>query len=390
MKVAFTLGSEKISGGTYVIFEHAIRIGRKDNIEVAIITEHVVDIKTGLDWHPEARELKWLTYNEAKDIEFDIAIGTWWRTIYELPRINAKNYCYFVQSIESKFYTLPNDNIIRKLADSTYKLNLPIITEATWIKEHLKHHYNINAYLVKNGVRKDIYIQDGQSVAPRLGDGKIRVLIEGPLKVDFKNTEKAIELANKSDADEVWLMTSTPMSSYPNVDRVISQVPIFKTPEIYRACDLILKLSYVEGMFGPPLEMFHCGGTAIVYDVTGHDEYMVHKYNSYIVARDNEQKVIDHINYLKKHYNVLNELKGNALTTAQNWHGWETAAEQFELALNNIIKAQTVSQDELKKSCEFFFDWYVIAENYRLANINQRIKGRVKRTLKSLKVKFFG
>jgi len=95
--------------------------------------------------------------------------------------------------------------------------------------------------------------------------------------VFFKNVEKTIELCLQSDADEIWLLTSTEISEYPGVDKCFSRVAIEKTPEIYRSCDVLVKLSYVEGMFGPPLEMFHCGGTAIVYDVTGHDEYIKHK-----------------------------------------------------------------------------------------------------------------
>jgi hypothetical protein len=47
------------------------------------------------------------------------------------------------------------------------------------------------------------------------------------------------------------------------------EVIYFDTPLVYRSCDILGKLSYVEGMFGPPLEMFHCGWTAIVYNVTG-------------------------------------------------------------------------------------------------------------------------
>lgn len=388
MKIAFTLGSEKISGGTYVIFEHAIRINRQDNFEVTIITEHVINKDLDLSWHPEARELNWGTYDLCND-EFDILIGTWWRTVYEMPRVRAKNYCYFVQSIESKFYSAPNDNIIRQLVDSTYKLGMPIITEATWIKDYLLDNYNINAYLVKNGIRKDVYTTTGEYIVPKLEKGKLRILVEGPLGVDFKNTEKSLELARKSNADEVWLMTSTPLKHHKLADRVFSQVPIFKTPEIYRSCDLVLKLSYVEGMFGPPLEMFHCGGTAVVYDVTGHDEYMVHKYNSYVVHRDNEQKVIDYLNYLKKHYKTLSELKSNASITASNWYGWDDAAECFKQSLFDIVEHGTINQVILKQNCAFFFNWYVIAENYRLANISKRATGRIKRTLKSLKVKFF-
>lgn len=73
-----------------------------------------------------------------------------------------------------------------------------------------------------------------------------------------------------------------------------------KQPEIYRSCDVIVKLSYIEGMFGPPLEMFHCGGTAIVYDVTGHDEYIVHEKNALVVKTDDDKQVINYIKWIKK------------------------------------------------------------------------------------------
>jgi glycosyltransferase involved in cell wall biosynthesis len=307
-----------------------------------------------------------------------------------MPRINAKNYCYFVQSIESKFYNANNDDIIRQLVDSTYKIGMPIITEATWIKDYLSDHYNINAYLVKNGIRKDVYTSDGSVIESRLGNGKLRILVEGPLGVDFKNTKKALEIARKSNADEVWLMTSTPLKRHKLADRVFSQVPIFRTPEIYRSCDIVLKLSYVEGMFGPPLEMFHCGGTAIVYDVTGHDEYMVHKYNSYVVHRDNESKVIDYINYLKKHYSVLHDLQRNASITASNWHDWDKAASDFECSLVDIANRGTIVKNELQQTCSFFFKWYVIAENYRLKYVNRGSVNKIKQTFKLLKIKFTG
>ena len=35
---------------------------------------------------------------------FDLVFATWWKTALELHRINAYQYAYFVQSIESRFY----------------------------------------------------------------------------------------------------------------------------------------------------------------------------------------------------------------------------------------------------------------------------------------------
>jgi hypothetical protein len=260
----------------YVIFEHAIRINRRSHFEVVMLTENEIQ-HSDLFWHPEAQELEWSTVQKCKDEEFEAIISTWWLTCYDLYQLKAKAYIYFNQSVESKFYK--ENEILNKLyADSTYLLGLSVITEATWIKNYLKEHYGINASLVRNGIRKDIYKKDGKAVATR-EEGKLRVLVEGPLNVFFKNTEGTIKLVTESKADEVWLLTSSDIEEYPGVDRVFSRVPILKTPEIYRSCDVVVKLSYVEGMFGPPLEMFHCGGTAIVYNVTGHDEYIIHDRN---------------------------------------------------------------------------------------------------------------
>ena len=47
----------------------------------------------------------------------------------------------------------------------------------------------------------------------------------------------------------------------------------------YARSDVVLKLSRVEGMFGPPLEGFHRGATCVVTPVTGHDEYVEHGWN---------------------------------------------------------------------------------------------------------------
>ena len=83
-------------------------------------------------------------------------------------------------------------------------------------------------------------------------------------------------------------MTASAVEAVAGVDRVFSRVPILETPRVYRSCDVLVKLSYIEGMFGPPLEMFHCGGTAIVYRVTGHEQYIRHDDNSLVVTPDDE------------------------------------------------------------------------------------------------------
>lgn len=337
--IAFLLWSPDISGGTNVIFEHATRM-RQQGHDITIICDDKPDSKR-LAWFPGAEKLNWLNYNEAATSEFDIAIATWWRTVFSLHTIKAKKYAYFVQSIESRFYP-EQDTALRTLVNATYSLPLNFITEATWIKNHLQKYYQQNALLVRNGINKSWFNEGVQPEAPRV-PGKLRVLVEGPLNVSFKNTELAVALCRQSQADEVWLVTSTETGAYPGVDRLFSRVPVAKIGAIYASCDVLVKLSTVEGMFGPPLEIFHTGGTSVSYDVTGYDEYIEHGVNGLVSFSRNNQEIIDFINRLKNDAQELAALKRNALSTAGHWPDWEKSSEQFDAACQQIIHQGTVS-----------------------------------------------
>lgn len=362
-KVIFTLGSPAIGGGTNVIFEHATRM-KIEGEDVYIVTDNKVS-EEEYAWHPLAHTLKWVTYDDIKNMEFDIAIATWWRTVYELYKINSKKYVYFVQSIESKFYP-EEEKGLKILAELTYMLDMKVITEATWIKEYLEK-YGIDAYLVHNGIRKDIFKCDGETYEKCKG---LRVLVEGPIDVGFKNVPKTIELVKKSKADEIWLLTSSNITSYEGVDKVFSRVPPVECSKIYRSCDVIVKLSYVEGMFGPPLEMFHCGGTAIVYDVTGHDEYILHNKNGLVVKTDDECQVIEYINKLTNK-KILSKLKKEALKTASEWISWEESSRRFYEVVKKLSKIESVNQQTIETRSKLFFDIYVQYEN---KNISTRRK----------------
>ena len=306
---------------------------------MVILTGEQIDPKR-YSWHSDAGELEWCTFDNTGHLKFDYAIATWWMGALFLRYVNAETYLYFIQSIESRFH--PNDELanddekgFKRLSENSYLLPLPVITEARWIKEYLGDKYGHDGYLVLNGIRKDLYNVSDDCHALRK-PGRLRVLVEGQLGVSYKNVEKTIALCCQSEADEVWLLTASKIESYPGVDRVFSQVPIEKTPPIYRSCDVLVKLSYVEGMFGPQLEMFHCGGTAIVYNVTGYDEYIQHEVNSLVVQTDDEKGVIGYLNLLKHQPETLERLKCGALDTARSWPDWTVSSQHFETVLKKL------------------------------------------------------
>jgi hypothetical protein len=82
--------------------------------------------------------------------------------------------------------------------------------------------------------------------------------------------------------------------------------------------------------------MFHCGGTAIAYEVTGHDEYIRDGENAYVVKRDDEDRVVELLTKLRKDPGELQRLKTGALQTAHSWPDWRDASMRFVTALEEI------------------------------------------------------
>jgi glycosyltransferase involved in cell wall biosynthesis len=334
LDVAFLLPPPDISGGSNVIFEHAAGLGARGH-RVALVSPGPVDPGQWA-WHPAASELEFCDLARCRERPFDVAVATWFLTVLDLRHLQARRQAYLVQSIETRF-AAESDPESAALADFTYRLPLPVVTEATWIVRHLAAEYGRDATLVRNGMRKDLFTPHG----PRVEDGPaggLRVLVEGPLDVPHKRVELAIQLCHEAGIQDVWLLTRTPCNGHSGVRRVFSRVPLRDTPTIYRSCDVLLKLSTVEGMFGPPLEMMHCGGTCITSDVSGHDEYVRDGENALVVPIGEERRTVAALRRLAGESELLARLRRGALATAAAWPAWDVAAGEMEAFLSRVAR----------------------------------------------------
>jgi hypothetical protein len=106
--------------------------------------------------------------------------------------------------------------------------------------------------------------------------------------------------------------------------------------ELYSSCDVLLKLSTVEGFFGPPLEMMACGGTAVVSKVTGHDEYIVDGVNALVVNLDDSSAAALALTRLRDDRALLTRLKAAGVETARS-RQWSDSVLQFERFLETIL-----------------------------------------------------
>jgi hypothetical protein len=323
-RIVFLCGSLSISGGTNIILTYAQYL-QTAGANVTLL--YLLGEETDSDWHPSFGKLRIANWNNSSAEKYDLAIFTWWRTVLDCSSVNSDKAAYFVQSLENRFARNNGDIDSEIYAASTYFLELPVITVASWIAKSLFVSTGQNGFVVRNGIDKAIFHQNVIPVETPSLD-KLRVLIEGPFDVPMKAVDEAFKVARSINNVEIWHVNPTAQreSVY---SKNFSKVPYREMAKIYKSCDVILKLSRVEGMFGPPLEAFHVGSTAVVSRVTGYSEYIKDGENSLSVDVDDFESAALALAELSANRELLQNLKSNALLTAEAWPSIEESAFKF-------------------------------------------------------------
>lgn len=337
MRIAFIVGDLRtISGGYNVIIEYAAALERLGH-EVCLLTKDRAAPPAA--WHPGLRGLRIRYVGDAADERFDFAFATWWLTFFELSRVRSKVYGYLNQSLESRLHPEPH---YKALSRSTYALPLLMVTEARWLAEFIGMVQPAARVLyVRNGLSRERFPPVD---APPERDGPLRVLVEGPWGVAFKGVPETFEVLRVASARgvrlEVGWLTSDAGGARPTVGgarvELHERVPIDRVRQVLRRYHVLVKLSRVEGMYGPPLELFSQGGTAITTTVTGSDEYVVHGHNGLLVEPCNRSQVVRYLELLDRDPELLSALRRNALATARSYPDWERSGAELAAGLEAI------------------------------------------------------
>ena len=341
MRVAFLVPALDLFGGVGVVVGHARRLRERHGVDAVLVLTRA-DRATGdqgFDGVPV------LELDGARDEHFDVAVATWWETTLHLHDLSADRYAYFVQSMEDRFYGA--DTAERAAAAMTHALPVAMITEARWIADQLEElRGQCNGFLVhyvRNGIDKSVFcLDDGAALAPRV-DGPLRVLVEGRPGVPFKGVDEALAAAAAMrEPARVTLVCADRVAGAPDpagADEVVGPLDAAGMAALYAQTDVVLKLSRVEGMAGPPLEGFHCGATCITTPVTGHDEYISDGRNALLTSWDDERGTSRLLDLLARDRRLLHRLRVGALRTARSWPSTEQSTAMLALALGRIAAA---------------------------------------------------
>jgi glycosyltransferase involved in cell wall biosynthesis len=330
VRVAFLTQDLQLSGGVGVIVHHAVQLSRH-GFEVDLVLTR--DSKLP-DWsHHGLASVRVLRLEEARTRRYDVALATWWETAQHVFELDAARHAWFVQSLEDRFY----DRGSPQRLGAALALDLPVrfVTEARWIADTIEQlHPGEKVLFVRNGIAKDVF--EPIDVVPVAPAGEpLRILIEGSAHVPFKGVAAALEATNAMTAPRHVTLVAGDGSGVglAGVDRAAGPVSQLELARLYAESHVLLKLSRVEGMFGPPLEAFHKGATCVVTPVTGHDEYVVHRENGLIVDWDDRAGTTRALDLLARDRALLHRLRFGALATARAWPSWEQQGQVMAAAL---------------------------------------------------------
>ena len=217
---------------------------------------------------------------------------------------------------------------MKKNANSTYNSLVPInyLTISKWCQKWLKSDFGVNAKYARNGIDLTLF-----PFKERKYNGKIKILIEGNSKDEYKNVDEAFKIVEKLDKSKFeinYLSYEKEPKKWYYVDHFYQKVPHSEVGKLYQENDILIKTSILESFAYPPLEMMSTGGLSLVVPNEGNVEYLKDNYNCLFYNQGNIDDAIKRLNELVNDKELRNKLIKNGLETAKD-RSWENIESEI-------------------------------------------------------------
>jgi glycosyltransferase involved in cell wall biosynthesis len=320
--IGFVLPSTDISGGVIVALKHAevLKAAGWDVTLVDAVSKHALKVaKRQYQYRYDIPGHNIITAHKTEmSAYFDTLTATLWSTVSFIKKYpNVRNRLYFVQNYETDFY-IPGTGEPRFLANASYsdESGVRYITMSLWCQRWLKERFGKEAKYCSNGINLDYYPFRERSFDT---SKKIKILIEGDSKSEYKNTDEAFRIVEQLDSRKYeisYLSYRKEPKDWYRVDHFYNRIAPEKVGEIYAGCDILIKTSLVESFSYPPLEMMATGGVAVVVPNEGNVEYLRDGENCLFYEQGNIQAGVDTVERVISDKKLRNKLIANGRKTA--------------------------------------------------------------------------
>ncbi len=309
MKICILTKDASINGGNRVALALAKYLGAAGHSVSLCLSQHSGSPTFALD------DLTVTNPSAALQAVYDCAICTYFSEAEVFGRIDATKKIRYVQANYWKNGDESDER--RRLADDYFKdQEIDNVAVSTYIQEVLLTR-GIAARVVHPTIEQHAF-----GFEPDLCDGRFRILIEGTAN-KWKRLRESMDSIPRGI--EVWCLSSGPVPIQADRNWTCPEQAVL--PKIMSACDLIVKLSEMEGCPLVLLECMKCGVVPIVLNTGGQLDYCVDGLNSFLVtSADEVPGVIER--YLALGREAKADLAANAIAAASS-RTWSGAAAEF-------------------------------------------------------------
>lgn len=321
--IGIVLPSTDISGGVIVAVKHA-DILRRHGWDVTLIdavSKHALKVaKKTYEYRYDLPGFNVLTDHKTKfEGFFDTQVATLWSTVKNIKEnSNVRNRIYFVQNYETDFYT-PGTGDARFLANASYndQSGVRYATMSLWCQEWLKTRFGKVSRYASNGIDIENY-----PFKKRSFEGKIKLLVEGDSKSEYKNTDEAFRIIEKLDPKKYevsYLSYRKEPKDWYRVDHFYNRIAPEEVGKVYASCDILIKTSILESFSYPPLEMMATGGISVVVPNGGNVEYLRDGENCLFYKQGGIDAGVAAVEKLVNDAALRKKIVEGGLKTAQNY-----------------------------------------------------------------------
>ena len=326
--VAVVLTALSLSGGTSIIFEFLKKF--ENSVSLTILLPDPTALRHGNDFANEINQRGYsLAFLSDNKDPFDVVILTFWTTVPAVmhAEIRAKLFVFFLQSLEDRFYADPHaiGELESHAVQEVYGLNLPTITEAGWIWATLGQR-NSDPNMVKL-LRNPIILENAREKPIENYSGVLPenfvITVEGHASW-FKGIKESLEaISLVKDTSLIVNLVGDKHKKFNTRSRLKfvnhEKITRLEFHKLLADSDVLIKMSHVEGLYGPPLEAFSLGTTCITSNVTGSEEFIRHLDNAIVVEIGDSYGLARWIESLAANRPLLSELNKSAKITAREW-----------------------------------------------------------------------
>lgn len=346
--IGLSIPSLEPSGGVSIALSHCLSISQF--CQIYIILPNRGSLGNYERYESILQEMNAeIVYVSECEIDFDLIIFTFWTTILEIQNwgIRSRKWIHFCQSLEDRFLANPKniDLYNLELAQSAYMFPIDIITEASWILDTLRQRRlsSVRYWFVPNPVVLSGVPRKPEEKWWGVSRDQLVIVVEGE-GTWLKGVEDAFRgLAEVTTVsilvhvigNSLGNLRETQNIKYHHHGKLSQQI----FHEIISSSDVLIKMSHVEGMFGPPLEAFSLGTTCITSAVTGAEEYIKHLQNSIVVGIGDYVALSKWIEKLHNDRDFLKKLTEGAIETYESWPKNRIIGNQFLEVIQFVLKS---------------------------------------------------